>query len=352
MATYTSNSESEQRKCVEKLQALDDCKKKNVSDVTLKQSRLSRSKSSSALHLVNPHWNITISNIVPSENIQLGGAIERGSFGVVRRAKWLGAIVAVKVLPAGSINSRQFISFMREVAYATNLRHPFIVATMGVVTDKWNGLIMEVMSWGSLRASLNDPRRRRFFSKREMLKCLRCVCSAGAYLSSVGVIHRDISSKNVFVSTAFDCAKLGDFGISSSLEVHVRDRRDPEYGMRLNDHIEVFAGAPAYKAPELLQQRPIYSEKSDVFALAIVMWEMLTTLWSGIYGAPYADLPERRHIEEAISSGARPPLDATFFGLEEIENERFESLIQLIRRCWSTDPDSRPSFWETYQFFE
>ena len=190
-----------------------------------------------------------------------GAAIEKGSFGVVRRAKWLGpklsrtlkktnvsigAIVAVKVLPAGSINSRHFIAFMREVAYATNLRHPNIVVTMGAVTDRWNGLIMEIMSWGSLRASLNDPRRRKFFHDKELYKCIRCICSAGAYLGSVGVIHRDISSKNVFVSTNFETAKLGDFGISSLLEVHLKDRKDPDYGRRLNDHIEVFAGAPAY----------------------------------------------------------------------------------------------------------
>lgn len=63
----------------------------------------------------------------------------------------------------------------------------------------------------------------------------------------------------------------------------MKDRKDPDYGMRLNDHIEVFAGAPAYKAPELLSNKPIYSEKSDVFAFSIVIWEMLTTIWTGTY---------------------------------------------------------------------
>lgn len=261
----------------------------------------------------------------------------------------IGAIVAVKVLPAGSINSRHFIAFMREVAYATNLRHPNIVVTMGAVTDRWNGLIMEIMSWGSLRASLNDPRRRKFFHDKEFYKCIRCVCSAGAYLGSVGVIHRDISSKNVFVSTNFETAKLGDFGISSLLEVHLKDRKDPDYGMRLNDHIEVFAGAPAYKAPELLSKKPIYSEKSDVFAFSIVIWEMLTTIWTNTYGAPYADLPDRQRIEKAILTGQRPPLDGTLFALEDEEFEEYEVITNLIKRGWDENPDMRPTFYEAYK---
>lgn len=71
MATYNADQlEQVQLKRLEQLQILDQCKKKTVSDVTFKQLRLSRSKSTSSL--TNPHWNVTISNIVPSANIQLG----------------------------------------------------------------------------------------------------------------------------------------------------------------------------------------------------------------------------------------------------------------------------------------
>jgi serine/threonine protein kinase len=67
------------------------------------------------------------------------------------------------------------------------------------------------------------------------------------------------------------------------LEHHIKDREDPNYGKRMTDYLEIFAGAPAYKAPELLQDKPFYSEKSDVFAFSIVCWEMITTLISGVY---------------------------------------------------------------------
>lgn len=68
------------------------------------------------------------------------------------------------------------------------------------------------------------------------------------------MIHRDISSKNVFVNAQFESMKLGDFGYSSLLDHHIKDRQDPQYGRRLSDELHVFAGAPAYKAPELLSK--------------------------------------------------------------------------------------------------
>jgi|JI10StandDraft_1071094.scaffolds.fasta_scaffold153050_3 serine/threonine protein kinase len=48
-----------------------------------------------------------------------------------------------------------------------------------------------------------------------------------------------------------------------------------------NLYFFLYAGTTSYKAPELLCSKPIYSEASDVFAFAIVSWEMLTTFWSG-----------------------------------------------------------------------
>lgn len=93
---------------------------------------------------------------VSANQIKLGQAIERGSFGVVRRARWLRSIVAVKILP--TIKASETMAFLKEMSYACGLRHPNIVATMGAVTQPYCALIMELMPWGSLKASLNDPR--------------------------------------------------------------------------------------------------------------------------------------------------------------------------------------------------
>ena len=71
----------------------------------------------------------------------------------------------------------------------------------------------------------------------------------------------------------------------------------------------MFAGAPAYKAPELLCSKPIYSEASDMFAFSIVSWEMLTTLWSGTYGRPWSDIDTSEKLQTVILEGKRPPIE-------------------------------------------
>lgn len=99
---------------------------------------------------------------------------------------------------------------------------------------------------------------------------------------------------------------------SSQLDHHIRDRQDPQYGRRLSDELHVFAGAPAYKAPELLCSKPIYSEASDVFAFSIVSWEMLTTLWSGTYGRPWSDIESSEKLQIVILEGKRPPIEPRY----------------------------------------
>lgn len=300
-------------------------------------------KSASVGSVNDAQTTITIPYEIPSVDVRLGSAVERGSYGVVRRAKWLRSIVAVKVLP--TFQERQRASFLREMAFAVGLRHPCIVATMGAIVDgEYCGLVMELMPWGSMQSSLKDERRRVHFNEQKLQRAMLSICRGGAYLAKVGVIHRDISSKNVFVDVEFQNVKLGDFGISSLLKHHELDREDPMYGMRLSDTKTLFVGAPAYKAPELLNSRPIYSESSDVFAFAIVAWEMLTTLWVGSYARPWSDLHTPYEVEKAIKEGKRPVLDAEYYSLSEEDAARYAWLVAVVEECWHASRHSRPSF--------
>ena len=308
---------------------------------------LQKSASDGTLHI----RDVVIPHRIPSEAVKLGSAVERGSFGVVRRARWLRSIVAVKVLP--TFKARQLTSFLREMSFACGLRHPNIVATMGAITGSYCGLVMELMPWGSMQSSLKDGRRRKHFNNTRLLRSLLSVCRGGAYLASVGVIHRDISSKNVFVGVGFEQIKLGDFGISSLQKQHEMDREDPMYGQRMMDMKTLFIGAPPYKAPELLNSRPIYSEGSDVFAFAIVAWEMLTTLWAGTYGRPWSDMNTRRDVEQAITEGKRPVLDPDYYiTLSEKDHVVYAGLIDIIARCWHASRHRRLTFLQAHDLIE
>lgn len=86
-------------------------------------------------------------------------------------------------------------------------------------------------------------------------------------------------------------------------------------------------GTPAYMAPELYKRPPQYSAKSDIFALGIVLWELVTR------EIPFKDAEMRDQIIEWIKEGNMDPIpDGTHPGLQ-----------RAIEGAWARDPAQRPS---------
>ncbi|XP_037799318.1 serine/threonine-protein kinase Nek8-like [Penaeus monodon] len=75
------------------------------------------------------------------------------------------------------------------------------------------------------------------------------------------ILHRDIKSNNILLDRSHRVVKIGDFGISKILS------------SKSKAHTVV--GTPCYLSPELCQEKP-YNQKSDIWALGCVLYEMLT----------------------------------------------------------------------------
>ena len=88
-------------------------------------------------------------------------------------------------------------------------------------------------------------------------------------------------------------------------------------------------GTPAYMAPELLSEN-IFTEKTDVYAYAIVIWEVLTG------EVPWAGLGYPQIITQVLVKGSRPPLP----------EGAADDLVALMGRCWAASPEDRPAFAE------
>lgn len=73
------------------------------------------------------------------------------------------------------------------------------------------------------------------------------------------ILHRDLKSANIFISNSGD-AKIGDLGVSRMLATHQK-------------MAHTIVGTPFYLSPELCEGKP-YNEKSDVWALGVIMFEM------------------------------------------------------------------------------
>ncbi|MCD4687312.1 MAG: serine/threonine protein kinase, partial [Anaerolineae bacterium] len=243
----------------------------------------------------------------------IGESIGTGSFGVVYRAVQpsVGREVAIKIILPAFANQPDFVRrFETEARLIARLEHPHIVPLF----DYWREpdiayLVMRLLS-SNLRAQLDQHGPSDDIETVEMVDQ---VVSALAMSHRQGVVHRDIKPDNILLDG--DCnAYLSDFGLAEVIKGSL-DRAE-----------EGITGSPAYMAPEQLKGAAI-TLQSDVYALGIVIYEMLTGKHP--YGlASISDLI-RKHLLVPLPS------------VREHRPELPESVDYVLQRATAKDPDQR-----------
>lgn len=170
--------------------------------------------------------------------------------------------VALKVLQPQlfMLDSEYAARFEREVKTITALEHGSIVSLYEYGHDnEWYYFVMRLMRGGSLRDRIEEGP----LSLQDANQIVQRVGSALAKAHRKGIVHRDLKPGNIL----FDedgAAYLGDFGV-----VKVEDSID------LKTRTGQTLGTPHYMSPELIDGKQIDS-RSDIYALGIVLYEMLT----------------------------------------------------------------------------
>jgi serine/threonine-protein kinase len=226
--------------------------------------------------------------------------------------------VAVKIMHSHLAQDEQFVErFIREAKAAASLSHPNIVA---VQDQGWNQsgtpavfIVMEMVDGHTLREYLNEQGR---IQIRDGIKFLLPVLSALSAAHRVGIVHRDIKPENILVSRE-GRIKIADFGLA----------KGPLLGSTMTAESSVILGSVSYLSPEQVQ-RGIADSRSDVYAVGITAFEMLTGK------KPFdGDAPIQiayMHVNERV-----PRLSTL---ISDVPAE----LDELIYRATSADPDERP----------
>lgn len=171
----------------------------------------------------------------------------------------LGRQAAIKILHAAATDPTFKQRFFNEARLQANLHHPNI-ATLYDFQEQGDKLLifMEFVDGESLEELIE----RRSFSVEDSLKAFATLCEAVGYIHQNGVIHRDIKSQNIKL-TSSGTVKLLDFGIAKDAASH---------GLTQAGGV---IGTPSYLSPEQLRGEAA-TPHADVWALGVLLYEMLT----------------------------------------------------------------------------
>jgi eukaryotic-like serine/threonine-protein kinase len=198
------------------------------------------------------------------DHYRLDKMVARGGMSTLFKATDLknGRQVAIKV-PHAEMESNPVLveRFKREEAIGQELDHPGVVKTYDGEDRSRVYMVIEWVDGRLLRSILNEERR---LPVDRALKIVLGICDALDYMHKHGVVHRDLKPENIMVDDE-DRIKLIDFGIAMK-----EDARRLTY-VTLSPAL----GTPDYISPEQVKgQRG--DQRSDIYALGVMLYEMLT----------------------------------------------------------------------------
>lgn len=205
-----------------------------------------------------------MSNKVLAGRYELFERIGEGGMSVVYKAKdrLLNRFVAIKILKPEFINDHKFIdSFKRESQAAASLSHPNIVNIYDVGREgNIHYIVMELIEGRTLSDYIKAQGA---MSYPKVIALSKQIAAALSFAHKNHIIHRDVKPHNVMI-TPNGTAKITDFGIAKAVNAAT-----------IVDNTEGIIGSVHYFSPE--QARGGYvDEKSDIYSLGIVMYEMIT----------------------------------------------------------------------------
>nr|XP_044992020.1 lymphokine-activated killer T-cell-originated protein kinase-like [Jaculus jaculus] len=229
-----------------------------------------------------------------------------------------------------------------EAKILKNLNHPNIIGYRAF-TEASDGSLCLAMEYGGEKSlgDLTEERNKdssKPFPAAVILKVALSMARGLKYLhQEKKLLHGDIKSSNVVIKGDFETVTICDVGASLPLDET----------MTVTDPEAYYIGTEPWKPKEALEEDGIITDKADVFAFGLTLWEMMTLC------IPHINLPDDDDDDEGADTtfdesnfddeayyaalGTRPPVN-----MEELD-ESHQRVTELFSVCTNEDPKDRLS---------
>ena len=247
------------------------------------------------------------------ENYEKLKSIGRGAYGTVYLCRRIsdGSHFIIKQIPVEEMSKEERQAAMNEVKVLSMLKHPNIIAySDSFFQEKALMIVMEYAQGGTMYNFIEE-REGKLLDEEEIIRLFVQITLAIHHVHKQNILHRDLKTQNILLNKTRKVVKIGDFGISKILSSK----------SKANSVI----GTPCYISPELCEGKP-YNQKSDIWALGCVLYELAT-------------------LKKAFEASNLPALvlkimKGNFNPISERYSEDFKNLILSMLQI---DPAKRPT---------
>ena len=268
---------------------------------------------------------------VVDNRYKLTEVMAAGAMGEVYKAERVpvGKLVAVKFLHASFVSDSEFQArFDRETRVMSKLAHPNCVSVVDFGVWKDNPyLVMDFVAGTTLRKRLDDEGAQ---TPHQALALARQITAGLAHAHEQGIIHRDIKPANIMISDEIghgERVRILDFGLARLRGNVGRDATQTN----------MVVGTPNYMAPEQTVPGATIDARTDLYAVGVVLFEMVvgerpfaaedTMALLGMHrGAPIPRLADRVREGTELPDGLQALIDKA---MAKSPADRFQSAIEM-----------------------
>jgi NIMA (never in mitosis gene a)-related kinase len=257
-----------------------------------------------------------MNNCKLEDKFQILQTLGKGAFSVVYKVRRIqdSKVYALKKVSLKNLKPKEVQNALNEIRILASIKHPHIVAYKEAFIDKTTTdlcIVMENAGGGDLSTKIKECKDKRIRLPENMIiKFFYQLASSLYELHMRNIIHRDLKTANVFLTSDLKNIKLGDMNVSKIVK---------------NIFAYTQTGTPYYASPEVWRDEP-YSIKTDVWSLGCVIYELCML---------------------------RPPFNATdmdglFDKVQKCSVDPFDSfyskgLRDAISKLMTLDPHQRPN---------